>query len=88
MEQQLEFQLKLVAVMWKLSQKHLDVLAFVAQSKSDADIAQALGMPEDLVQRYVASIQEKSGTSTRGELIAQVWRASQTLLPGGTFPAS
>ncbi len=53
-----------------LTQREREVLALLAQGKSDGDIALALGIAVRTASKHVENIRQKLGASSRGEAVA------------------
>lgn len=80
--EQLQAQLAIVADLWQLSPQHVEVLALVVQGDNDVAVSEKLGIPERSIELAVASLFVRARVHSRGELIAKVWSASTTMLPG------
>ncbi len=59
---------------WELSRPQIEVLRFLAEDKSDAEMARALDCAESAIESHVEALFERSGASTRGQLLARFWR--------------
>ena len=53
-----------------LSQRHLDILASVAQGQSNSDIAKQFGVSEVAIKKQLSAIFERLGVTNRAEAVA------------------
>jgi DNA-binding CsgD family transcriptional regulator len=67
--------LAVAARRWSLTRRELDVLALVAEGRTNAAIAKTLRISEKTVEVRVTSLLRKSGSSSRAQLVARVWAA-------------
>jgi DNA-binding CsgD family transcriptional regulator len=58
---------------WQLTPRQRQVLAVVAQGKSNKEIAQALGCAENTVELHVTQLLRRAEVKSRAELIAHFW---------------
>ena len=70
---QLEQRLQLVTTRWTVTPRQLDVLRLVAQGLSNKEIASNLNCSENTVEVHVTQLLRRSGSSSRGHLIARFW---------------
>jgi DNA-binding NarL/FixJ family response regulator len=61
------------AVRWGLSDRQRQVLALLADGKSNRAIAEALGCAPATVDVHVSAILERAGAQGRAELVARLW---------------
>ncbi len=57
-----------------LSERHLEILASVAQGQSNADIAKKLGLSEITIKKQLSTIFERLGVVNRSEAVALALR--------------
>ena len=58
---------------WELTPRQLDVLERLVEGDANKEIAQRLGCAENTVELHVTQLLRKSGTTSRGQLIARFW---------------
>jgi DNA-binding NarL/FixJ family response regulator len=58
---------------WKLTRRQTDVVAEVAQGRSNRQIARALGCAESTVELHVSALLAKAGCRSRAALVARFW---------------
>ena len=58
----------------KLSARHLDILASVAQGQSNADIAKQFGVSEVAIKKQLSAIFARLGVTNRAEAVALALR--------------
>ena len=57
-----------------LSQRHLDILASVAQGQSNSDIAKQFGVSEVAIKKQLSAIFARLGVTNRAEAVALALR--------------
>jgi len=58
---------------WSLTRRQIEVLAEVAQGRSNRQISRALGCAESTVELHVTALLAKAGCRSRAELVARFW---------------
>lgn len=58
---------------WSLTRRQAEVLAEVAQGRSNRQISRALGCAESTVELHVSALLAKAGCRSRAELVARFW---------------
>ena len=69
-----------------LTQRENEVLAWVAEGKSNNDVGLILGIRPVTVKKHLEHIFEKMGVETRTAAVAFAIRASQRMMKVGFFP--
>ena len=62
---------------WSLTPRQAEVLALLAEGKTNRLIAATLGCSERTVEIHVAALLEKADCESRAELIAQFWKPAR-----------
>ncbi len=65
-----------VSAQWKLTPRQEDVLRQLVAGASNKEIADALGCSTKTVEHHVTAILRASGSQTRAEVVAKVWKVS------------
>ncbi len=63
----------LIVEAYGLSKRELDVVRLVARGQSTSEIAATLFLSPHTVRDHIKSVFEKTGVSSRGELVAKVF---------------
>lgn len=58
---------------WQLTPRQADVLALVAEGKTNKEIAQALACADNTIELHVTNVLRKAGVTSRNQLIARFW---------------
>lgn len=68
------------------TQREKLVGGWLAEGKSDFEIAGILEIGVETVRTYVKSLRQKTGVANRNELFAWIWRDRVACLSGGATP--